>query len=55
MQSSTGRAILFVLAAIALFVIGWWAVKLAVTFACYAIVGLVIVGAVVYLVRNARR
>jgi hypothetical protein len=55
MRTSTGRTILVVLALFALFLIGWWAVKLAVSFACYAVIGLVIVGAVVYLFRGTRR
>ena len=42
-------------ALVVLLIVGWFAVKLLVSLACYLIAGLVVVGAGLYLCRRARR
>jgi hypothetical protein len=54
MEPRPGRGIYLLAAVIALFVIGWLVMKVAVTLAFYAIVGLVVFAVGAYLYRRAR-
>jgi glucose dehydrogenase len=53
-DAMSGRVWPAVAALLVLLVIGWWAVKLVVSLAFYLIVGLLAVGAALYLYRRAR-
>jgi hypothetical protein len=54
MERRSGRGIYVLAAAIALFVVGWLAVKAVVTLLFYLVAGLLVVAAGMYLYRRAR-
>jgi hypothetical protein len=54
MERRSGRGIYVLAAAVALFVIGWLAVKAVVTLLFYLVIGLLVVAGGMYLYRRAR-
>jgi membrane protein YdbS with pleckstrin-like domain len=54
MERRSGRGIYVLAAAIALFVVGWLAVKAVVTLLFYLVAGLLVVAGAMYLYRRAR-